>query len=77
MLASLDSRTVEVICYSGYAADEEPRAVVVDGRRLNVVAVERRWREPEARCFVVRVSDGTRCLLRQGEATGAWTMRTT
>jgi hypothetical protein len=74
MLSPMDPRPVEVICYSGYTADEEPRAVVVDGRRLEVVAVERRWREPEGRCFVVRFSDGTRCLVRQEVTSGAWTM---
>jgi len=77
MLVPVGPRTVEVICYSGYAADEEPRAVVVDGRRLQVVAVERRWQEPEARCFVVRISDGTRFLLRQDVTSSAWTGRTT
>jgi hypothetical protein len=65
---------VEVLCYSGYAADEEPRAVVADGRRREVVAIERRWREPDARCFVVRLADETRCVLRQEVTTGAWTM---
>lgn len=74
MLVPMAARTVEVICYSGYAADQEPRAVVVDGRRFEVVALERRWREPELRNFVVRMSDGTRCVLRQVVATGAWTM---
>jgi hypothetical protein len=74
MLSPVEPRPVQVICYSGYAADQEPRAVVVDGRRLEVLAVERRWREPEARCFVVRVSDGMRCRLRQEVTSGAWTM---
>ncbi len=69
-----DRGRIEVVCYSGYAADEEPRAVVVDGRGLEVVALERRWREPEARGFVVRLSDGTRCVLRQEVTTGLWTM---
>ena len=77
MLVPVEPRTVEVICHSGYTADEEPRAVVVDGRRLQVVAVERRWQEPEARCFVVRISDGTRFLLRQDVTSSAWTGRAT
>jgi hypothetical protein len=71
----MESRAVDVICYSGYAADEEPHAVVADGLRLEVVAVERRWREPEARFFVVRMSDGAKCVLRQNVTSGAWTMR--
>ena len=74
MLVAMEARSVEVICYSGYVADEEPRVVVVDGRRLEVVALERRWREPELRGFVVRMSDGSRRVLRQAVATSAWTM---
>jgi hypothetical protein len=71
----VDPRPVEVIGYSGYIADEEPRAVVVDGRRLEVARVERRWREPEARFFTVHLSDGTRCVLRQDASRGQWTMK--
>jgi hypothetical protein len=67
---SQQPKLVEVLCHSGYAADEEPRAVVVDGSRSQVVRIERRWREPEARCFVVHRADGTRCLLRQETTSG-------
>jgi hypothetical protein len=71
----MDGKAVEVICYSGHVADVEPRAVVVDGRRLEVVGVERRWREPEARCFVVRLADAARRVLSQNVTTGRWTMK--
>jgi hypothetical protein len=70
----MDPRAVEVVCYSGHAADEEPRAVRFDGRRFEVVAIERRWREPDGRCFVVCLADGSRRLLRQDVTTHAWTM---
>ena len=76
MLIRMEPSAVEVLCYSGYAADEAPRAVVVDGRRSEVVRVERRWREPDARFFVVHLADGTRYRLRQEVRTGAWTMTT-
>ena len=74
MIAAMERRAVEVICYSGYAADEEPRAVVTSGRRLEVAVIERRWREPDARFFAVRTSDGARHVLRQDVTSGAWTM---
>ncbi|HJX52463.1 MAG TPA: hypothetical protein VJ801_06835 [Polyangia bacterium] len=70
----MERRSVEVMCYSGYDADEEPRAVVTGGRRLEVAAIERRWREPDARFFVVRTSDGARHVLRQDVTSGAWTV---
>jgi hypothetical protein len=75
VIAVMDPRAVEVVCYSGHAADVEPRAVLFDGGRLEVVALERRWREPDARCFVVCLADGRRYLLRQDVTTHAWTMR--
>jgi hypothetical protein len=71
----MESKVIDVICYAGYAADEEPRTIVVDGRRVDVVAVERRWREPDARFFSVRTADGTRYVLRQDVVTSAWTIR--
>ena len=74
MIAAMEPRPAEVVCHSGYAADEEPRAVVTSGRRLEVTIVERRWREPDARFFVVRTSDGARHVLRQNVTSGDWTM---
>jgi hypothetical protein len=41
---------------------------------LEVTIVERRWREPDARFFVVRTSDGARHVLRQDVTSGDWTM---
>ena len=73
MIDAMEPRAIEVFCYSGYTADEEPRAVVTGGRRLEVTIVERRWREPDARFFVVRTSDGARHVLRQDVTSGAWT----
>ena len=71
----MESKAVEVLCYSGYVADEEPRAIVLDGRRLGITAVERRWREPDARLFAVRLADQTTCILRQDVVSGVWMMR--
>lgn len=74
MIAAMEPRPAEVICYCGYTADEEPRAVVKSGRRLEVTVIERRWREPDARFFVVRTSDGARHVLWQEVTSSAWTM---
>ncbi len=51
-------RPVEVMCYSGSKGDEEPRAVVLDGRRYQVLGVIERWEEEdmvtgERRCAFV------------------------
>jgi hypothetical protein len=73
-IPGMEPQPVDVLCYSGYVGDEEPRAVVVEGRRLDVVAIDRRWREPEARGFVVRLSDGSKHVLRQEVSGGRWTL---
>lgn len=62
---------VEVIAYAGYRGDQEPRAVVPDGRRLRVARIERRWRDPEAEGFEVWLEDGRRLGLRR-DCEGAW-----
>jgi hypothetical protein len=62
---------VEVIAYAGYRGDQEPRAVVLDGRRLRVHRIERRWRDPEADGFQVRLEDGRRLELRR-DRDGEW-----
>jgi hypothetical protein len=58
---------VQVECYAGSRADEEPLVVVLDGRRLHVLGIARRWQEVGARYFQVRLEDGDRYVLRHDE----------
>ncbi len=58
------SRSIEVVAYAGYRGEQEPRAVVIDGDRLAVRRVKRRWRAPDGRYFEVEVDDGRRLVLR-------------
>lgn len=52
-----------VIAYSGYKGEQEPRAFIVEGKRLAVVSIEDRWSEPRRHYFRVWASDGRRYLL--------------
>lgn len=63
---------VRVECYAGYQGDQEPRALVVDGERLEVVAIAARWREPDADFFRVRAKDGHTYVLRHCRADDSW-----
>ncbi len=63
---------VRVECYAGYRADQEPRAFIRDEVRLTVVAIERRWREPDGERFVVRADDGRRYTLRHDRSCDQW-----
>ncbi len=53
-----------VIAYSGYHGEQEPRALIVGGQRLEVVEIRDRWYDPRARHFRVQASDGRDYLLR-------------
>lgn len=43
-----------VECHSGSGYGERPRALYWQGERLEIEAVQQRWRTPSARCFRVR-----------------------
>ncbi len=54
---------IEVIAYAGHREEEEPRAFLLDGTRVEVRKVIARWVEEDAatrarrRCFRVKGSD--------------------
>ncbi len=73
--ASVDGEPFRVIAYSGYQAEQEPRALIVVGERLDVVAIDERWVEPDARYFRVRTRGGRRHLLRYDLSAFAWERR--
>jgi hypothetical protein len=50
----------------------DPYVFHLGQRRHAVVAVVSEWLEPPCRCFLVRVEDGRRFLLRQDSASGEW-----
>ena len=66
--------SIEVVAYAGYQGEQEPRALVVDGQRLDVLGVADRWYDPEARYFKVRASDGAVYLLRCDAETLDWSL---
>lgn len=50
-----------------------PRRFYADKRRVEVAAIQARWREPGQRCFHVLGDDGSDYLLRHYPAVGRWT----
>lgn len=63
---------IRVECYAGYRGEQEPRVLVIDGRRLSVEAITFRSIEPTGRRFRVRCEDGRQYDLFHEEATGDW-----
>jgi len=50
----------------------DPYVFHLGQRRHPVVAVVSEWLEPPCRCFLVRVEDGRRFVLRHDASTGQW-----
>jgi hypothetical protein len=65
-------RPIQVIAYSGHTGEEEPRALVVEGERLEVLGIADRWYDPAGRAFKVRASDGRLYLIRCDAETMEW-----
>ncbi len=68
------SRAVEVVAYSGYRGEQEPRAVVLDGERRPVREIRRRWRSPDGRYFEVELTGGRRLVLRCAAGDHGWSL---
>ena len=66
---------IQVECYAGYRAEEEPRAFMLGERRFEVVAILDRWLSPDHRYFKVKAEDGNTYILRLDTATGDWTLK--
>lgn len=65
---------VEVIAYAGYQGEQEPRVLVIEGARLDVLGIVDRWYDPTGKYFKVRASDGLLYLLRCDADTLAWSI---
>jgi hypothetical protein len=67
-------KVVRVESYAGYKGDERPVRVLLDGRMIEVAAVEDRWYSPGLTYFRVLLSRGERYVLRRQEAQDVWTI---
>jgi hypothetical protein len=76
MPSSMDSpmKVVEVICYSGYQADESPRVLKFGETSIPITEIEDRWYSPGATFFRVVTEGGDRYLLRHVDAQDVWTL---
>ena len=60
----MSDQRIKVIAYSGYRGEETPRAIILQGERIEVVGILRRWIEEgvgdraRKRFFIVKGNDG-------------------
>ena len=66
---------VAVQCYSGHTYAQEPQEFTWQGRRHEVVEVERRWRSPSGPVFRLRTTDGVRWQLGYDQASDTWSLQ--
>jgi hypothetical protein len=64
----------EVVAYAGYRGEQEPRALIVDGERFEVIGVDDRWQDPGASYFKVAASDGRVYLVRRDTEDASWSL---
>jgi len=64
--------TISVECYAGHRGEQTPRALVLGGRRVAVVAVVDAWLAPDYRYFKLRGADGDTYLVRHDERSNIW-----
>ena len=63
---------LSVGCYAGHRYPERPEWVELDGERVDVVEIEKEWREEDRLGFVVKLSDRRRLLLYYEPNDDAW-----
>ena len=67
-------KSVQVISYSGYKADESPRILKLGDTLLHIAKIEDRWYSPGETFFRVLTETGDHYLLRHVEAQDVWTL---
>ncbi|MBN1946233.1 MAG: hypothetical protein JW797_11190 [Bradymonadales bacterium] len=65
-------RRIRVDSYSGYKADEEPRAVWLEDPPEPVMGISDRWYDPEGAYFKVRTRSGLLVLLLHRFEDDSW-----
>jgi hypothetical protein len=63
---------INVECYAGYCAEQEPIAFRLGDRRVEVRAIVDRWYAPTQRWFKVDSDDGNAYVLRHDQMTDKW-----
>jgi hypothetical protein len=68
----LSAESWQVVCSSGWTYAERPTALLRSGERLEIEGVERMWRSPQGRNFIVRLVDKRKFHLLYHETEDHW-----
>ena len=67
-----DALTVDVDCYAGHRGEQTPRALLLHGRRIDLVTLVDQWLAPNHRYFKAADASGNVYILRHDEASDRW-----
>jgi hypothetical protein len=64
--------TVQVECHAGYRGEQTPRAILLDGRRIELVTLLDQWLAPDHRYFKAADAAGDVYILRHDSSADRW-----
>ena len=67
-------QALQVIAYAGHRGEQEPRTLVIDGERLDVLGIDDRWYDQDGRYFKAAASDGRIYLIRCDARDSSWSL---
>jgi hypothetical protein len=67
---------VAVESYAGSGAEEYPLRFYLNGRKIEIISIEKRWLTPGCRCFKVLGDDGRLYVLQYNSASDTWNLLT-
>ncbi len=73
----MPAKTIEVLAYAGHRDEEEPRSFLLDGEKIQIEQIDKRWLEEgpdrgRKRFFKVRARDGFSYTLFYDEESHGW-----
>jgi hypothetical protein len=63
---------IEVVCYSGYRAEESPTRFFLGKKKIEVTEIIDRWLAPDHRYFKVKGDDEATYIIRNDIQADAW-----
>lgn len=65
---------IEVKCYSGYTYAERPVSFILQGKEYQIESIEKEWRGPGERWFLVKTGGNKYFKLCYNEAQDEWSI---
>lgn len=63
---------IGVECYAGYRGEETPKRILMEARKIEIVAVQDRWLSPDHRYFKVLGDDRGTYIIRHDPHRDVW-----